>query len=244
LWREGKRAAAKAQELDPSLAAAHLAQAMVQSGYERDFAAAEASFGRAMELGPGDPQALGAYGEMCLAPLGRFEDAIRATREAESLDPLNPAIVAGHGRMLHLAERIEEAVAQYKKAIGQDAGLTEAYAHLALAYAQKGRCEEFRELLPKMPSDQPHAVWGMTRCGDREQALKGLQAYMKSLARSNFGLAEIHAGLGDADSSFRHLEAAIAEKEPATLVLRYWPFLEPLRTDRRWLPAVAKTGPP
>ena len=57
-YRRAREAAEKALALDPQLADAHLAMGRIQRSYDWDWAAADASFRKALDLEPGSAEAL------------------------------------------------------------------------------------------------------------------------------------------------------------------------------------------
>ena len=57
-YRRAREAAEKALALDPQLADAHLAMGWIHISYDWDWAAADASFRKALDLEPGNAQAL------------------------------------------------------------------------------------------------------------------------------------------------------------------------------------------
>ncbi|MEM7052202.1 MAG: tetratricopeptide repeat protein [Acidobacteriota bacterium] len=85
-WQQASTAAHQAIERDSDLAEAHLAKGLVELYREWDFAAAEASLRRALELAPGwgdSHSALASY----LATLGHYDEAIPRAKLARRLDP-------------------------------------------------------------------------------------------------------------------------------------------------------------
>src|SRR6185295_10229338 len=87
--RRAREAAEKALALDPQLADAHLAMGWIYNGYDWDWAAADASFRTALELEPGNAKVLRAVGVQA-ATLGRWDEAIDASKKAIERDPLGP----------------------------------------------------------------------------------------------------------------------------------------------------------
>lgn len=87
-----KTYAAKAIELDPSLAEPHTTLAFVSWLLDRDKAAAERGFLRAIELNPNYPTAHHWYSRY-LRGIGRLDDAFREIKRAEELDPLSLVII-------------------------------------------------------------------------------------------------------------------------------------------------------
>ena len=74
-YRRAREAAEKALALDPQLVDAHLAMGWIQITYDWDWAAADASYRRALDLEPGNALALRRAGFQALN-LGRWNEAI------------------------------------------------------------------------------------------------------------------------------------------------------------------------
>lgn len=128
--------ARKALAIDPSLAEPHAALGMVAASYEHDWAAAEASFARAVTLAPAYATAYQWRAVALWVPLARFDDAMADIAQAQTLDPLSLAISATAGIVLALAGRCHDAIARH----GQTLALAPTFgmAHFFLAQAQLG----------------------------------------------------------------------------------------------------------
>jgi hypothetical protein len=59
---------------------------------------------------------------------------------------------------------------------------------------------------------------------------------------SAWGIAALHASLGDVDEAFRWLETAIEEAATGLSFLRVHPRLDPIRKDPRYAPMVRRVG--
>ena len=59
---------------------------------------------------------------------------------------------------------------------------------------------------------------------------------------SAWGIAALHASLGDVDDAYRWLEVAIAEGATGLVFLRVHPRLDPIRSDPRFVPLVERVG--
>jgi serine/threonine-protein kinase len=183
---EMRVAAEKAIQLDPLLAEAHDALGME---YTRDgqWAQAEKSFRRAIELEPNDSGIHGDYSMWLLLPLGRIDEAVRQMRLAASADPLSSYVQQRLGTVLISAERYEEAAshcADNPQCLGR-------------ARLGQGRVDEAIEILSTIrnPNDLAYAYLGYAfgRAGRREDAEK----LAVDLALSAYFQALIYAGLGD-----------------------------------------------
>jgi tetratricopeptide (TPR) repeat protein len=128
--------ARRALAIDPSLAEPHAALGMVAASYDHDWAAAEASFARAVTLAPGYATAYQWRAVALWVPQARFDEAMRDIAHAQSLDPLSLAISATAGIVLALAGRCEEAIARHRQTLALAPGF--GMAHFFLAQAQLG----------------------------------------------------------------------------------------------------------
>jgi hypothetical protein len=59
---------------------------------------------------------------------------------------------------------------------------------------------------------------------------------------SAWGIAALHASLGDVDDAFRWLETAIEERAAGMILLRVHPRLDPIRKDPRYAALVRRVG--
>jgi len=59
---------------------------------------------------------------------------------------------------------------------------------------------------------------------------------------SAWGVAAVHASLGEVDEAFRWLDIAVEERASGLILLRVHPRLDPIRTDPRYLPLVRRVG--
>ena len=95
---KAKAEALRALELDETIGEAHASLAVVQFSYDWDFAGAEQSFRRAIELDPAVPTSRTHFGYF-LGLCGRSGEGVAQCRAAVDLDPLNPFV----NRLLALA---------------------------------------------------------------------------------------------------------------------------------------------
>ena len=118
-YRRAREAAVKALALDPQLVEAHLAMGWIHNGYDWDWAAADASFRRALELEPGNAQALSAFGFQAMI-FGRWDEAIDALNKAIERDPLRLSNYHNLGNILQAVNRDTEAESVFRKALELD----------------------------------------------------------------------------------------------------------------------------
>ena len=90
-------AAAKALQLDDSLAEAHASLAAVKNCYEWDLVAAERGYRRAIELDSSYATAFHWLGVWVYATPGAVGRGVECLEQAIELDPLSPPIIADAG---------------------------------------------------------------------------------------------------------------------------------------------------
>jgi TolB-like protein/Flp pilus assembly protein TadD len=142
---EGNRLAREAVEqalaLNPNLAEAHAQMGRIKQQIDFDWTGANASFRRAVELEPGNPETV-ALMAFSVADLGRFDEALLLFRPAVDLDPLNAHSWAGLGEMEFRAGKLDEAEADLKKARELRPDDFNSSVFLSLIYVMQGRPQD------------------------------------------------------------------------------------------------------
>jgi serine/threonine-protein kinase len=214
-----REAARRAIALDDQLAEAHTSLAYFKMNFDADHAAAAEEFERAIQLNPSYATARQWYSR-CLVEMGRYDEAIREIRRAESLDPLSLIIIAELGGVYADAGRLDEAVAECKRALALEPDFAFGHYVLAGAYLKQQRFNDaIREA--KVAWDQggdPRSLVRLGLCqaagGRRDAALQTL-ASLENLSRtrfvSSYGMATLMLALGRTDDAAARLERAAAE---------------------------------
>ncbi len=252
LMANAKIAAAKAVEIDPTLAEAHTSLGAARFFGDRDWAGAEREFHRAIELNPGYWLAHSWYA-IIAASVGRAEIALPESKRAQELDPLSLVIHHLAGLALYLAHRYDEAIAICRKGLELDPhyGLLRFWLGLALV-AQRQHEEGITELEKAWRGLGPLASgsvgYAYAVAGRRNQAQKVFDE-LQELARSKyvdpFQFAIVHAGLGETDMAFECLEKAREDGSGIlALYIKTWPALDSLRPDPRFADLVRRLGLP
>ncbi|MBI4720941.1 MAG: protein kinase [Chitinivibrionia bacterium] len=243
-FSKSRDAAKQAIRIDAELPEARASLGWISANYDRDWAAAEKEYTKALELKPSYASAHQWYSEF-LSYMGRHDEAIREAEIARDLDPLSLIIESDFGQVLYYARDIEGAVEHLKKTLEMDPDFVIAHQFLALAHAQKGmfgaalaaigRANELagsRDTLVLSQLGTLHAF-----AGDHHKAV-GLLENLNALSRekyvSPFWIALIHAGLGDSGGAFEWLEKAYNERDHWMETLKVLPILDALRADPRY----------
>jgi TolB-like protein/Tfp pilus assembly protein PilF len=114
-----QQSASRALELDGDLGEAYVSMATFHE-IEDDYAAAESAYLRAIELRPGYATAHSWYSLLLRWRLGRFEDALRHSEQALTLDPLSPVLHMAYGDILFAQGRFDDAMSEYQRSIEID----------------------------------------------------------------------------------------------------------------------------
>ena len=140
LVSRARAAALKALELDPSLAEAHTALALIVQNHDWDWPTAEREFRQAIALNPSYATAHHWYAEH-LMWRGRFEDALRESELARELDPLSLIIAADNGAILYFSRQYDRAIDKLRSVNAINPNLSRAHL-LVAAYANAGRFDQ------------------------------------------------------------------------------------------------------
>src|SRR5947199_983133 len=113
-------AARKALSLDETLSDALAVLASIKAEYDFDFSDARAEYERAIQLNPNDATARHWFSTDCLATTGDHVSELAEMQRAAELDPLSLVINTNLGNAYLHNNRLDEAIAQFRKAIEMD----------------------------------------------------------------------------------------------------------------------------
>jgi TolB-like protein/DNA-binding winged helix-turn-helix (wHTH) protein/Flp pilus assembly protein TadD len=245
-----KAAALKAVEIDPTSGEAHASLALVLS-HQRNWAAAESEFKRALQLSPRYANAHHWYGDY-LSVVGRHDEALVEAKRAFELDPLSPMINTWLGLRYYHARRYSEAIEQGRNILEFDPSFAPAHLLLGLAYVQKGlHAQAISELqsATSLSGDSPlyMAQVGVAYAvaGKNAEALGVIDQLQKLATQryvSSYGLAQIYAALGDKQHAMKWLQSAYDEHAVWMQYLKVDPVLDSLRSQARFQDLVRQMG--
>ncbi len=247
---KARTAAEKALAIDASLSEAHAALGHVLFIYEwkRDLGLAELQ--RAIELNPSN-QSARHWSAMCLAGLGRFDEALVRIEEARAIDPLAVIVNANVGFLLYRAGRLEEAVAKLRYTVAMEPAFVMTRYRLGLALEELGQYEEaigeFEAMRPCAADPLGLTAIARTRAlmGQRDTA-RGMLAQLAEIGTSTYvpaaTIADIHVALGDLDKAMECLELAVEERALVSMWLPWERHWNPLRTHPRFAGLLTQIG--
>jgi adenylate cyclase len=249
-YPQARVAALKALQLDDSNAGAHNVLADVKQGYDWDLAGAEAEFKRALELNPSHLLARLRYAES-LTRMRRYDKAIEETAKTLALDPVSPISYVNRAMVFFRARRYDEAIQTSRQALDLDPSNVNGLWWQGVSYAGKRDFPKSVSALTKALSmaDGPlflgylGFVYG--QAGERAKAL-GILKELTRLSGERFvspvDFALVHAGLGDADSTFLWLEKAAQARE--TRIELASMYFDSFRSDPRYVDLMRRLGLP
>src|SRR5688572_16000301 len=248
--REGVAAAKKALELDPLLAEAHFSMGAILS-HTGDLPGGIRALRKAIEINPGLSAAHNILGR-ALYSYERHEEALASIQKSVSLDPLSMMVYTGVGDAYYFAREYHKSVYQYRLSLELDPRFDGTHTGLARSLEALGRFDEARA-----EYEEGHRLAGggagpsiglahvAAASGNEAEARRILaelvEARMTRIV-SAWGIAVLHASLGDVDDSFKWLDIAVNEKAPGLILLRIHPRLDSIRSDPRYWPLVEKVG--
>ena len=205
---KAKAAAARAIELDDTLAEAHASFGYVKLTFDWDWPAAEREFRRALELNPNLAQAHAGYAHYLLT-VRRINEALQELNRLDKIDPLFPQSHMGTPWLLMSARRYDEAIEAARKS-GDDRVL-------AISLAELGRSEEAIAAADRAVKSTRNPVilaqiasaYAIAGAKDRARAMLGtIEAQARERYVCGFNVAGVYAPLGDKERAFSWLEKA------------------------------------
>ncbi|MGA3212964.1 MAG: protein kinase [Terriglobales bacterium] len=251
-------AAAKALELDPTLAQPHAVLGANKFFYEWDFSGGAAEFRKAIELDPGDATAHQWFAEALSYIGGRGQESIAEADRAHQLDPLSPIMGYAQGEVCYFDRQFEKAIEIYQKVAADNPAFARAHFGLAFSYWGKHQypeaIQEFKTTA-QLEGDKNAAEFAAAldrgfRSGGWPGALR--QAIDVLLAQRKakgayvypYQIASLYADLGDKDRAFEWLNTAYQEHDVNFSQLPSEFMFDSLRSDPRYAELVHKVGFP
>jgi tetratricopeptide (TPR) repeat protein len=241
----GREAAERALAIEPNLAEGYTALGLVRHWYEYDWAGAEASFARALDLAPGSADALQAAGmlEYCLGRYDRATELLRRSIDADPLSMIGPSYVA---RILFSAGRLAEAEAEVRAMLARSTLPTRERAQLALVLVAQGRAEEALVEAKAESADWARFLslaiveWTLGKMTESDEALAQLERTCGDTAA--FQVAQVRAVRGEVDAAFEWLERAFETRDAGVALARVSTLLNSLHGDPRWTAFMRRIG--
>jgi Flp pilus assembly protein TadD len=247
--RNAKTAIERALLLDDSIAEAHVAAAMVQL-HDGENDGAMASLRRALALNPNLAVAHLRYAwELCSS--GHLDDAVREMRRSQELDPLSPTNNTALGIILAFARQYQAALEYCHRAAELTPSDVPILENLGFAYAVNGMYEKAIESYRKVTEldsrergDSLASIAAVLALAGRKSESDSMMPEIVELGSNGkvdpFNIAVLYGVRGDKDAALEWFTKALQQGSEVRTnaheqgVIRYNPFLDPLRSDSRF----------
>jgi serine/threonine protein kinase/Tfp pilus assembly protein PilF len=257
-----KDAALEALSLDDTMAKARAMVGFSALVFDWDPVTAQRELRRAVELSPNDPYNRGYLG-VCLSVTEMEEEGIDQIRRAVELDPQSAMIRAQFAITLYLLRRIDEAIDQAHESLRINPSVLLSHAVLALSFRHKGRLRDSLKAWKSILSFQSaeRLATAMERVYEKsgyEAALgycanrfilayrfSRLLRFLPASKRPYVSTMVAAVLLSQAQQKERcivWLRKAVAEREPESAALRFYPHWDFLREDPRFEELVRRVG--
>jgi len=239
---KAKSAALKALQLDPSLSEAYVSLANIETGYERDWAAADRNFRHAIELNPSSADAHFMYADYLIS-VKRNQEWQGEIQRAMALDPMNFFPRCFYGWHLIYLGRYDEAIDLLQKIVATQPNFSSAHLGLWGAYYKKKMEKEALEEAVKFfgALNDHETVAALTagyRQGGYREGMRRAADVLRARAQHSHvaavRIARLYAHAGDTDQALVWLEKACeAHETPLVHLGVAWDW-DQLRPDPRF----------
>jgi TolB-like protein/DNA-binding winged helix-turn-helix (wHTH) protein len=238
---EGRRLAREEVEraltLNPKLVEAYVQMGRIKQQVDLDWLGADASFQRAVELEPENPETLrtaASSAEM----LGRFDEALQLDGRAIELDPLNAESWEFRGETEFSMGQLDEAAADSKKALELNPDVWPGPILLSQIYVVQGHPQNALAEIKLVRYDRARmflyavAYYALGRQKEADAALSELIA--KYHSRNAYQIAQVYAFRKQSDEGFKWLDQAYAQRDSGLIGTNVDPLLKNLHNDPRF----------
>jgi DNA-binding winged helix-turn-helix (wHTH) protein/TolB-like protein/Tfp pilus assembly protein PilF len=240
---KAEAAAAKALQLDDTLAEAHAALGYIKLTYDWDWSGAEQEFKRAISLNPVYDTAHHWYSHLLVA-VGRMPEALAEAQRALEISPSDTVMNEHLAWTYFMMRDYDAAIQSAHRAIEIEPDFLLAHRVLGMAYLYKGEHDqaiaEFTRGVELSHGDavaQAFLARAYAGAGQKDKATQMLDELVKLSAKQYVPPTEIavtFAALDKKDEAFTWLNKAYDERAAALAYLKVNPVFDPLRSDPRF----------
>jgi eukaryotic-like serine/threonine-protein kinase len=235
-YEKARNEVVTALKLNPNLADAYAQMGWIKRSYDWDWKGADAAYRRALELEPGNVDAI--RGASALAStLGRFDEAITLDHQTIQLDPLRISAYINLGLDAYYRGRWDEAEKAYRKILELDPDYPGTHATLGLLYLAQSKPQEALAQILK----EQESLWRAQGLAlayyavrNQKQADSALAEMIEKRSTEAFLIAEIYGYRDEKENAFEWLERAYELRDPGLSNMKGDPLLRTLESDPRW----------
>lgn len=242
--------ALRALEIDNDRAETHALLGQFHKISEYNWDEVQREMGLALHLDPDSAEVRARYAVSGLMPHGRVPEATAELERALELDPLSVKARGWLGIMLLLSRRYEEASQASVKALDIEPTFWPAHFVIGLCHHYQGRAVEglvgMRKAVECSEGGPGPLAWlGMLLAahGETGEARDILQ-HLRQRASTGYvtptSFAWIHLGLKEVNLAFEWMDRAVEECDQFMMPIKTYGFLDPFRSDPRYLQLLRK----
>ncbi len=239
----GKKAAARALELDDKLARAHYALATAYTWYDWNWENAEREFNRALQLNPNDALGRNWYGGY-LSVQGRHDEAIGEHERALELDPFSLIINANLARSFYWAHRYDEAITQARKTLQIDPHFGVALFWLEGSLRHNNLFKEAVTLRQATTTPEKARIIGRTFQTAGFRALLRQSGETLKNGGALVEAARCYAQIGEREEALALLESCYERRCSSLITIKVEPDFDVLQREARFQDLVRRLGLP
>jgi TolB-like protein/tetratricopeptide (TPR) repeat protein len=242
-WPKARAAAARALQIDESLAEGYASLAAAKLFYDWHPEAALSDCEHAIQLNPSYPFGF-RNAAMCLISMCRSNEAYAMMEKAQALDPLSVWVHTVAGLIAYLGRDYDRALSELHKALELDLKAGEAKRAIGISYLQIGKVTEaIRELEEAcaLLDSPPFALASLGRAYGRAGLVDKAEAILSKLTVISehrrvaaASTAAVYVGLGRYGEALQYLERAIDNRSSWLVWLNAEPWWDPLREHPRF----------
>jgi DNA-binding winged helix-turn-helix (wHTH) protein/Flp pilus assembly protein TadD len=231
---KARAAAQRAIDLDPDAIEGHHLLGQIYMDHDKDFAAAEREYRRAIALNDRAGRLWHHY-SMLYGQTGRIDEAFAAIRRARELEPMTLLYAGNYGMLLYMTRRYDEAVGFMDPLVAANPKFEQARSVLARALLASGQAERALEQLEAraeaglFQSDLGVVYAKLGRRDDALREIARLEQRVDEGYRLAYEIASIYAALGDLDKGCEWIARGIDDRSPLASWLKLDPRIDPLR---------------
>jgi tetratricopeptide (TPR) repeat protein len=202
-----------------------------------DWAAADASFKRALALEPRNVRALRSAAALA-GTLGRFDEAIALGQRAAELEPTNAGIYYNLAILQRKGGQLDAALVNGRRALELDPNLPHGHFQLGAVHLLRGNLDDAMREFERETDDVARSrglAMGHASAGRVAQSDRHLQALVErhrlDAARE---IAQVYAWRNERDKAFEWLDRAYAQRDVGLAELKGEQLFRNLEGDPRW----------
>src|SRR5713226_8259480 len=245
-YRLAREEVERALALNPNLAEAHTQMGRIKQQLDFDWAGGDASYQRAVELEPGNPEAVRGAASSA-AMLGRLDEALQLDRRAVDLDRLNADSWERLAETEFFMGQLDEAAADIKKALELNPDVWPGDSMLSQIYVLQGRPQDALPEIKLVRYDHQRAYLyaiAYYALGRKKESDNALRELIHKFPQNTYEIAGVYAFRNQSDEAFEWLDRAYVQRNAGLIETKVDPLLKSLHHDPRFASQLKKLNFP